>query len=127
MGPSTKYARYNTSAQGPRFEDVTQVGAASGSGGSSTLTPQQRIDQFLGGYFAKLNLSSAIELARTDAPEHIKVEYWNPDPEGGLRPGFGALWKEAKDAFDAGNGVPARKGDKFGPTCERVSSREGQR
>ena len=70
----------------------------------------------MGGYYSDFNLETLQDLARTDSSDYIKIEYWNPNPEGGLRDGFGALFPEAKEAFDAGKGRPAKKGDKIGPT-----------
>ena len=71
---------------------------------------QSRLGQFIGGHYASQNLSSVLFTQRTDAPENVKMIYWNAP--GRTKPGF----EEAKRMLN-GRGKVARKGMEFGPSC----------
>jgi len=63
-----------------------------------------------GGHFAGVNLSSVLFTDRKDDADHVKLEAWSAP--GRTKPSF----EEAiKQKF-----TPAKKGDKFGPSCEWI-------
>ncbi|TYJ52493.1 hypothetical protein B9479_006887 [Cryptococcus floricola] len=65
-----------------------------------------RLNQFIGGHYAKYNLSSLLFAHRLDDTEHVKLEVWSaPDRS---KPSF----EEAKRQTYK----PAKKGDSFGPS-----------
>ncbi|EJU04489.1 glycoside hydrolase family 38 protein [Dacryopinax primogenitus] len=65
-----------------------------------------RLDQFVGGAFASINLSSALVKHRTDDIKHVKLEVWSAP--GRTKPDFA---EAVKQTFK-----PAKKGDSFGPS-----------
>jgi alpha-mannosidase len=70
---------------------------------------RQRINNFHGGHFADVNISSVLYLHRLDDSDHIKLQVWSAP--GLEKPSF----EEAvKQEFK-----PAKKGDSFGPSCEQ--------
>ncbi|WOO79172.1 Alpha-mannosidase [Vanrija pseudolonga] len=65
-----------------------------------------RLDQFVGGHFAEVNLSALHFHARLDDEKHVKLEVWSAP--GLTKPTF----EEAKRA----QYKPAKKGESFGPS-----------
>ncbi|KZT52183.1 glycoside hydrolase family 38 protein [Calocera cornea HHB12733] len=65
-----------------------------------------RLDQFSGGYFSSINLSSAQVKHRTDDPKNVKLEVWSAP--GRTKPEFA---EAIKQEFR-----PAKKGESFGPS-----------
>lgn len=69
---------------------------------------QDRLNQFEGGRYSSMNLSSVLYADRRDDSEHVQLSVWSA-PER-TKP----LFVEAmKQKFK-----PAKKGDSFGPSCE---------
>jgi alpha-mannosidase len=71
-----------------------------------------RFSNFLGGHYASSNLTSTLVLDRDDSPSAVKLEVWSP--KAGEKPSF----EEAKGQ----KYKPAKKGDRFGPSCERLAA-----
>ena len=69
---------------------------------------QDRTDQFTGGHFAGVNLSSVLFTARIDDDKHVQMQVWSPPDR--TKPGFEEAMKQKFR--------PAKKGDSFGPSCE---------
>jgi hypothetical protein len=89
---------------------------SAGAKWSKGLT-QSRLGQFLGGHFSGENLSSALFTHKVDSEDHVKLSVWSAP--GLSKPTF----EEAlKQKF-----TKAKKGDRFGPSCEYfvTSERKG--
>jgi alpha-mannosidase len=69
---------------------------------------QNRLGTFLGGHFAGVNLSSVLFTHRLDGEEHVQLQVWSAP--GRDKPGFEEAMKQEFK--------PAKKGDRFGPSCE---------
>ncbi|CAO1635258.1 unnamed protein product [Jaminaea pallidilutea] len=67
---------------------------------------ERRLNDFVGGQFAKYNLSSVLFEDRSDDPKVIAFEKWSPP--AGQKPPFDVAKKQRF--------VPAHKGDTFGPS-----------
>jgi hypothetical protein len=69
---------------------------------------QDRLNTFTGGHFGSVNLTSVLFTDRLDDEKHVQLQVWSAP--GLTKPTF----KEAMKAkFKS-----AKKGDKFGPSCE---------
>jgi alpha-mannosidase len=69
---------------------------------------RNRLGTFLGGHFADVNLSSVLFTHKLDGEENVKLEVWSAP--GRSKPGFEEAMKQEFK--------PAKKGDRFGPSCE---------
>ncbi|KZS95622.1 hypothetical protein SISNIDRAFT_452270 [Sistotremastrum niveocremeum HHB9708] len=67
---------------------------------------QGRLDQFVGGHYSSVNLSSALFTHRLDDEKHVKLQVWSAP--GLTKPSFD---EAVKQKFK-----PAKKGDRFGPS-----------
>ncbi|KAF9070390.1 glycosyl hydrolases family 38 N-terminal domain-containing protein [Rhodocollybia butyracea] len=67
---------------------------------------QNRLDTFVGGHFADVNLSSVLFTHRLDNAEHVQLEVWSAP--GLTKPTFEEAMKQKFK--------PAKKGDSFGPS-----------
>jgi alpha-mannosidase len=89
----------------PHEYPVSNLGA--GEKWIKSLT-RNRLGTFLGGHFADVNLSSVLFTHKLDSDEHVKLQVWSAP--GRSKPGFEeAMKQEFKHA---------KKGDRFGPSCE---------
>lgn len=75
---------------------------------------RDRLNNFEGGHFDDLNLSSALFIHKLDSTEHVKLQVWSAP--GLSKPTFEeAMKQEFKET---------KKGQSFGPSCECFSSSE---
>lgn len=76
---------------------------------------QDRLNQFNGGHFSSVNIAALLFHERKDDEKNVKLSVWSAP--GRSKPGFGEAMK--------GKFVSAKKGDKFGPSCECSDWRRG--
>ena len=69
---------------------------------------KDRTDNFTGGHFADVNLTSKLFTHRLDDAEHIQLERWSAP--GLTKPSFAEALKQEFQ--------PAKKGESIGPSCE---------
>ncbi|KAL5496105.1 AMS1 [Sanghuangporus vaninii] len=67
---------------------------------------QDRLNQFTGGHFSDVNLSSVLFTHRLDGPPYVKLQVWSAP--GLTKPSFEEAMKQKFR--------PAKKGDSFGPS-----------
>ena len=71
-----------------------------------------RFNNFQGGHYESVNLTSALYTTRADGSAAVKLEVWSP--KAGEKPSFDEAKKQKYK--------PAKKGDSFGPSCELTRS-----
>jgi alpha-mannosidase len=71
---------------------------------------QDRINQFTGGHFGDVNLSTALYTERLDSDKYVKLELWSAP--GLTKPSFEEAMKQKFKK--------AGKGEVLGPSCELV-------
>lgn len=69
---------------------------------------RDRLNTFNGGHYSDVNLSTTLFVTRTDAKEHVKLLVWSAP--GLTKPSFEEAMKQ--------DFKEAKKGDRFGPSCE---------
>ncbi|KAF8900480.1 glycoside hydrolase family 38 protein [Gymnopilus junonius] len=88
-----------------------QTNFSAGAKWSKNLT-KDRLNNFNGGHFSDVNLSSVLFTHRVDSSEYVKLRVWSAP--GLSKPTFEeALQQKFKTA---------RKGDSFGPSCEDITN-----
>ena len=98
---------HHTKPSGGHPEEYPSLNYSPGAKWIKNLT-KERLNNFEGGHFADVNLSSALFTHRLYNEKDVKLEVWSAP--GLTKPSFKeAMTKEFK---------PAKKGDSFGPSCE---------
>ena len=98
MGGGQKYSQAT---------DYPQLDFSPGAKWIKGLT-KDRTDNFSGGHFADVNLTSALFTHRLDDSNHIELHRWSAP--GLSKPSFA---EALKNDFQ-----PAKKGESIGPSCE---------
>src|ERR1700722_4100521 len=83
-----------------------ELNYGSGAKWIKSLT-RNRLNNFTGGHFADVNLSSILFTHRVDDSSHVKLKVWSAP--GLSKPTFEEAMKQQFK--------PAKKGDSFGPSC----------
>lgn len=93
--------------EGPPRHIYPELGFGPGNKWIKSLT-NDRAGQFTGGRYSNLNLSAVMFNERLDDKKHVELKVWSAP--GRSKPTF----KEAMSK----EFIPAKKGDRFGPSCK---------
>lgn len=93
------------SARGHSTASYPELNFGPGEKWIKSLT-QDRLNQFTGGHFSDVNLSSVLFTHRLDGPAYVKLQVWSAP--GLTKPTFEDAMKQKFR--------PAKKGDSFGPS-----------